>query len=53
MFQASVTLNVLLFSPSFLRFTYICTVAIKNITNMHTVFTNQIADIVHFDNTDI
>ena len=29
---------------------YICTVAIKNIKNMHAVSTNQIADILHFNN---
>ena len=28
---------------------YICTVAIKNIKNMHAVSTNQIADILHFN----
>ena len=27
----------------------ICTVAIKNIRNMHAVSTNQIADILHFN----
>ena len=29
--------------------TDICTVAIKNIRNMHAVSTNQIADILHFN----
>ena len=28
----------------------ICTVAIQNIRNMHAVSTNQIADILHFNN---
>ena len=28
----------------------ICTVPIKNIKNMHAVSTNQIADILHFNN---
>ena len=27
----------------------ICTVAIKNIKNMHAVSTNQLADILHFN----
>ena len=33
--------------PSFLA--YICTVAVKNIRNMYAVSTNQIADILHFN----
>ena len=40
---------------AFLRFPFIdiCMVAIKNIRNMHAVSTNQIADILHFnDNLD-
>ena len=28
---------------------YICTVAIKNIRNMHTVSASQVADILHFN----
>ena len=32
---------------------HICTVAIKNIRNMHAVSTNQIADILHFNDKDI
>ena len=28
----------------------ICTVAIQNIKNMHAVSTNEIADILHFNN---
>ena len=28
----------------------ICTVAVKNIRNMHTVSTNKITDILHFNN---
>ena len=28
----------------------ICTVAVTNIRNMHTVSTNQIADILHYNN---
>ena len=42
---------------AFLRFTFhhsidICTVVIKNIKNIHAVSTNQIADILHYnDNT--
>ena len=31
------------------RFIDICTVAIKNIRNMHAVSTNQIADVLHFN----
>ena len=31
---------------------YICTVAIKNIKNMHAVSTNQIADILHFNDKE-
>ena len=30
----------------------ICTVAIKNIKTMHGVSTNQIADILHFNNNE-
>ena len=47
--------NVLYIPPSFLAFHNsidICKVTIKNIKNMHAVSTNQIADILHFnDNT--
>ena len=30
----------------------ICTVPIKNIRNMHAVSTNQVADILHFNDND-
>ena len=36
--------------PAFLHFTFhIFTVAIKNIRNIHAISTNQIADILHFN----
>ena len=40
---------------AFLCFTFIdiCTVAIKNIRNMHAVSTNQIADILRFSDSVI
>ena len=31
----------------------ICMVAVKNLKNIHTVSTNQIADILHFNNKGI
>ena len=44
--------QIQMFSTSrlaFLRFIDICTVAIKNIKDMHVVSSSQIADILHFN----
>ena len=51
MFQVSVNSNVLYISPRFFAF-HICTVVIKNIKNIYTVSTNQIADTLHYNDND-
>ena len=48
MFQVSVNSNPIKLS-CVSHSTDICTVAIRNIRNMHAVSTNQIGDILHFN----
>ena len=50
MFQVSANSNVFYTPPSFSAFHIdVCTVAVKNIKNMHAVSTNQMAGIFHFN----
>ena len=52
MFYVSANSNVLYIPPRLSAFSHsidICTIAIKNVRNMHPVSTNQIADILNFN----
>ena len=53
MFQVSVNSNVLHIPPTFSAFhiplIFARAVVIKNIKNMHALLTNQIADILHYN----